>query len=269
VRFNLPDRDVFAIDANNLATAPTAFAHVGTVLFNMAVNPVSGKLYVSNTEARNESRFEGPGVFAGHTVRGHLHEARISIISGATVTPRHLNKHINYAVVPSPAGVKNDSLAIPTGMAVTANGATLYVAAFGRAPSASSTRASSRGTRSPRARSTTSGDGRRAERARAERGEESPLCLHPLRQLHLGHQYDDGEPDRASPRAQPRAGVVVNGRPILYDAVLTSSNGEASCASCHIFGDFDSLAWDLGNPDDVPLNNPNPFGSAAARASIR
>jgi len=74
--------------------------------------PVSGKLYVSNTEARNESRFEGPGVFAGHTVRGHLHEARISIISGATVTPRHLNKHINYAVVPSPAGVKNDSLAI-------------------------------------------------------------------------------------------------------------------------------------------------------------
>src|SRR5262249_640642 len=24
-------------------------------------------------------------------------------------------------------------------------------------------------------------------------------------------------------------------------------------------GDFDSLAWDLGNPDDVVLNNPNPF----------
>src|SRR4030095_2161884 len=52
---------------------------------------------------------------------------------------------------------------------------------------------------------------------------------------------------------------VRNGRPVLYDAVLTSSNGEASCASCHIFGDFDSLAWDLGNPDDSVLNNPNPI----------
>src|SRR5262249_52997675 len=49
------------------------------------------------------------------------------------------------------------------------------------------------------------------------------------------------------------------GRPVLYDAVLTSSNGEAACASCHIFGDFDSLAWDLGNPDDVVTPNPNPF----------
>src|SRR4029079_5790725 len=37
------------------------------------------------------------------------------------------------------------------------------------------------------------------------------------------------------------------------------SNGEASCSACHVFGDFDSLAWDLGNPDDAVLNNPNPF----------
>jgi hypothetical protein len=57
----------------------------------------------------------------------------------------------------------------------------------------------------------------------------------------------------------PEPAAVVNGRPVLYDALLSSSNGEASCASCHIFGDFDSLAWDLGNPDDVVLNNPNPI----------
>jgi hypothetical protein len=46
---------------------------------------------------------------------------------------------------------------------------------------------------------------------------------------------------------------------LLYDARETSSNGEAACAACHIFGDLDSLAWDLGNPDDSVLNNPNPF----------
>ena len=38
----------------------------------MAVNPVSGAVYVSNTESRNEVRFEGPGVFGGSTVQGHL-----------------------------------------------------------------------------------------------------------------------------------------------------------------------------------------------------
>jgi hypothetical protein len=51
----------------------------------------------------------------------------------------------------------------------------------------------------------------------------------------------------------------VNGRPFLYDARFTSSNGEAACASCHIFGDFDSLAWDLGNPDDNVLDDNNQF----------
>src|SRR6185436_17193660 len=102
VGFSLPDMDVFEIDADApMPSEAASFAHVGTVLFNMAVNPVSGKVYVSNTEARNEVRFEGPGVFGGTTVRGHLHEARVTILNGATVTPRHLNKHIDYGVVPS------------------------------------------------------------------------------------------------------------------------------------------------------------------------
>ena len=60
VRFDLPDLDVFAINANTLAQTDS-WASVGTVLFNMAVNPATGNLYVSNTEALNEVRFEGPG----------------------------------------------------------------------------------------------------------------------------------------------------------------------------------------------------------------
>src|SRR4029078_1163279 len=57
----------------------------------------------------------------------------------------------------------------------------------------------------------------------------------------------------------PEPAAFVNGRHVLYDAKLTSSNGEASCASCHVFGDFDSLGWDLGNPDDIVMSNPTPF----------
>ena len=57
----------------------------------------------------------------------------------------------------------------------------------------------------------------------------------------------------------PEPADVIDGRPFLYDAQLTSSNGEASCSSCHIFGDMDDLAWDLGNPDDNQVANGNPF----------
>src|SRR5204863_5683929 len=52
-------------------------------------------------------------------------------LDGTNVLPRHLNKHIDYDVVPSPVGVADASLAIPLGMAVSGDGTTLYVAAFG------------------------------------------------------------------------------------------------------------------------------------------
>ena len=45
----------------------------------------------------------------------------------------------------------------------------------------------------------------------------------------------------------------------MADANLTSSNGEAACGSCHVDGDLDSLAWDLGNPLEEVLNNPLTF----------
>lgn len=139
VRFDLPDLDVFEIDADANPPAETgAWASVGTILFNMAVNPTTGKLYVSNTEAINEVRFEGPGSFATGkkppgeptTVRGHLHEARITLLDPNHVEARHLNKHItDYSALPP--GAKQKSLATPLGMAVSSDGATLYVAAFG------------------------------------------------------------------------------------------------------------------------------------------
>jgi len=81
-RFTLPDQDVFAIDAAALTTT-ASFAHVGTTLFNLAVNPRSGAVYVSNTEARNDLRFEGAGTFAGSSLRGHLTESRITVIAAA------------------------------------------------------------------------------------------------------------------------------------------------------------------------------------------
>ena len=57
------------------------------------------------------------------------------------------------------------------------------------------------------------------------------------------------------PLHNPEPDHIVAGRPFLYDAYNTSSNGEASCAACHVFGDLDGLAWDLGDPDGSVTTN--------------
>ena len=265
VRFNLPDLDVFRIDA--LADPPrqsAAFAHVGTVLFNMVVNPANGKLYVSNTEAHNEVRFEGPGTSAT-TVRGHLHEARITVIDGTSVLPRHLNKHITalpqgYRTTPMPESVKAASLATPLDMAVTSDG-TLYVAAFGSSKiGVFNTAELEQDTFVPSA----------AQHIEVSGGGPSGVALDEAnRRLYVLTRFDNAVKviDTATrqeigqhPLYNPEPPQVVAGRPFLYDARFTSSNGEASCASCHVFADFDALAWDLGNPDDVVKPNPNPLG---------
>jgi len=260
VRFSLPDRDVFAIDA--MATPPVeiaSFAHVGTVLFNMAVNPASGKVYVSNTEARNEVRFEGAGLTGATSVRGHLHESRITVLDGTSVLPRHLNKHIDYGVVPSPETVRERSLATPVDMVVSADGTTLYVAAFG---------SSAVGYFETEELEDDSFVPSATRQIPLTGGGPSGLVLDEARQrLYVLTRFDNAiavvdtsqhlEIGRV-PLHNPEPAAVVNGRRFLYDARLTSSNGEASCASCHVFGDLDSLAWDLGDPDDVLRENPNP-----------
>ncbi|MGI9278620.1 MAG: YncE family protein [Endozoicomonas sp.] len=54
----------------------------------------------------------------------------------------------------------------------------------------------------------------------------------------------------------PEPAGIQAGRFMLYDANRSSSNGEASCAGCHVFGDTDHLSWNLGNPDAANTWNP-------------
>ena len=270
VRFDLPDRDVFRIDA--LADPPResgSIAHVGTVLFNMLVNPSTGALYVSNTEARNEVRFEGSGAL-GTSVRGHLHESRITVVTGDTAAPRHLNKHIpaqpdGYLTMPMPAGVKEASIATPLDMALASDG-TLYVAGFGSsAVAVYDSQAIEHDSFVPSTDAFIPVSG----------GGPSGLALDEANhRLYVLTRFDDAVKviDTGTrreiaqlPLHNPEPARVTDGRRFLYDARLTSSNGEASCATCHVFADVDSLAWDLGNPDDVVKPNFNPLGPTGLR----
>jgi DNA-binding beta-propeller fold protein YncE len=274
VKFDLPDKDVFVIDAmaNPPSELPGAAGHysgVGTVLFNMIVNPASGKVYVTNTDANNLTRFEGPGVFGGSTVRGHLHEARVTVLDSGSAIPRHLNKHIDYddccGAVPN--AVSERSLSQPVGMAITADGSTLYVAALGSSKiGVFGTAALENDTFVPSA----------ANQIDLQNGGvavgPTGLVLDEARhRLYVLTRFDNsiavvntnsGAVTTRVSMYSPEPEIVTTGRRFLYDARLTSSNGESACASCHVFGDMDSLAWDLGNPDSTTIPLPGPVADS-------
>lgn len=288
VPFSIPDLDVFEIDAT--ASVPVelgSVSGVGTVLFNMIVNPSNGNIYVSNTDANNRVRFEGFGDYVNTlgpkpsgdpaSVRGNLHKSRITVLDASSdnpgtpvtelsVVPRHLNKHIPYGVSPTPLDVKAKSVATPLGMAITGDGSTLYVAGFGSdAVAVYDTSALENDSFVPDASNLIS----IAERP-------SGLALHDasnrlyVATRHAVHAIDttDNSIVQSKTFFNPEPVAVTTGRKFLYSATLTSSNGEASCASCHMFGDMDDLAWDLGDPDGDAVPNPNPAPPAVVGSGV-
>ncbi|HEY6557283.1 MAG TPA: hypothetical protein VI072_08415 [Polyangiaceae bacterium] len=269
VMFNLPDKDVFAINVGTLSETKN-FRGVGTTLMNMVTHPVNGKIYVSNLESNNFSRFEGAS--AHGTVQGNLAKARITVIDPVTsaVSPRHLNKHINYSVLKAPTSVRSASLSMPVDMVMSGNGSKLYVAAFG---------SNKIGVYDTAAIDANSFDPNAVQGAHINtRGGPAGIALNESKaRLYVLNRFDNSvSAINTSTRAEaqniklfnPEPANIVAGRKFLYDATITSSNGEASCASCHIFGDTDNMSWDLGNPGGAVVRSDMPFHLEAATSSI-
>jgi DNA-binding beta-propeller fold protein YncE len=282
VAFTLPDRDVFAIDAAanppHAVSGPSGvFSGVGTTLFNMVVNPVNGKVYVSNLESNNMQRFEGANNFGAAvtqptpSVRGKLAFSRITVLDrNGNVTPRHLNKHINYSVCCSLNPTENQtSVAFPIGMEITGDGQTLYVAAMGSSKVAVyNTTQLENDTFVPNIASQISVSG----------GGPTGLVLdEAAKRLYVLTRFDNSvkivntdtklEVGSAA-MYNPEPATVIQGRRFLYDASFSSSHGDSACASCHIFGDTDHLGWNLGNPDNPNKVDPNDKQNTSTRGFV-
>ena len=272
VKFNLPDHDVFSVNADTLASGPV-FDHVGTVLFNLVVNPATGKILVTNTELPNHVNFEGPGVFGGSTVQGHLSETRISVLdpSGPTVDVQHLNQHIDYGQLHTDPladhgaieAQKAHSLATPLQPVISSEGK-LYVAAFGSAKIGVFDVADIENPDFESDFDPTLASANYIATGGGPSGivlDEAKNRLYVLTRFANQVEVIDLNTNTAVETHalhNPEPAKVVTGRPFLYDAVATSGNGEASCSSCHTFGDLDQLGWNLGNPDDIVTTNTIP-----------
>jgi DNA-binding beta-propeller fold protein YncE len=246
IPYTMPDNDVIEINAATLAVT-RSFTGVGTNNFDLAVHPVTGTIYVINTEARNLVRFEP-------VLRGHAIDTRVtSITTGLTpvVTPVDLNPGINYATLPN-AAARATALSEATSIVIDSAAGFMYVAAGGTDRVGvlnTSGAVVDRIEISSATGSTVNTLVKKGPRA---------LALHPtsprlyvLNRLAPSVSVIDTNTrlivhERAL-SLDPTPATTRDGRKFFYDAKL-SGNGTMSCASCHIDGDVDGLAWDLGDP---------------------
>lgn len=258
IGYTIPDHDVAEI--STAANAVTRyFDGVGTILFGVAVQPGTGDLFVTATDARNLIRHEP-------NLRGHFVDNLVSRIESASgaVTKVDLNPGIDYGLLPNPAALAT-SLAQPVGVAFHPSGSHLWVAAFGTDRVAKLSPAGAVLKRIEIGPATGT-----AVDPRTKRGPRG-LALHaPSNRLYVQNRISNTITVVATDTEtllqelpvgafNPEHAVIRQGRGFLYDAKL-SGNGTASCAACHIDGDTDFLAWDLGNPNAPALQVPDPAG---------
>lgn len=252
-KYTMPDRDVVEISTATDAVT-RAFSGVGTTLFGIAVSPADGRLGVVNTEGRNLLRFE-PRLI------GYVVETQVSWVSTAgNVTLRKLDPHIDYETLPGTQAEADSAIAIPTTIAFSGDGLRAYITSFGTDKLAvlvptggafSTIRA--------RVPTVAGPSGVVVDDARGQlyvvgrfRNQLQTLSTATFAEVALTTIGMDPTPD-----------VIVNGRRVFYSGAM-SAHGDQSCASCHVFGDLDGLAWDLGDPNGafVPPPGPNPLDLA-------
>jgi YVTN family beta-propeller protein len=243
VKYRVVDSDVVEIDAR-LLIASRYHAGAGTVNLGLAVRPGTDELWVANTDARNLVRFEP-------NLRGHFVDNRVTRIRAAGPPVAYdLNPSIDYGVLPNPAAL-GTALAQPTSVVFDPGGQHMYVAAFGtdrvavvgadgmvrrRIDVTPAGATNSRAKRGPRGLALNAGTQRLYVLNRISNS---------ISVIHTGTHAVVREVPVGS--FDPTPVEITEGRGFLYDAKL-SGNGTGSCASCHVDGDMDFLAWDLGDP---------------------
>lgn len=244
VTWTVLDRDVAELNASTMSVS-RYIGGAGTNLLDVAVHPVSGDIWVANTEARNLVRFEP-------ALRGHIVDHRLTRIpfAGGAPTVHDLNPGINYGILPN-AAAQTTALAHPNALVFRADGAEAWVAAFSSDRVAKIDTAT--GAVLSRVDLRSSGQNSRQMRGpRALVWNQSLGRLYALNKLSntisvIGTASGTLLAETPTGSHDPMPVSVKEGRGFLFDARL-SGNGTSSCGSCHLDADRDGLAWDLGDP---------------------
>lgn len=232
VVWDLHDHDVAVIDANTLAISYVN----GLMNANMAlaVTP-AGAVTVVGTDAINEIRFEPnvQGIFVRVIVAGFP-------AGGGAPTTLDLNPHLDYSAAIVDQSTRDQSIGDPRGVAWSADGQQGYITGMGSNNLAVIDAALNR-----------------LDLVEVGQGPTGVLVDDPHARVYVLNRFEGSvsivDEDTLTESSvvsfyDPTPPVIKIGRPHLYDTHKTSGLGQAACASCHIDGRMDQLAWDLGNP---------------------
>lgn len=236
--WDMPDRDVAAIDANSLQVA---YIHrLMNICMAVAVNPATGKVAVVGTEALNQIRYE-PNI-TGVFIRVNL---ALAEVGGNPPSIHDLNPHLKYKGPRVEQSKRDRSLGDPRGILFNAAGTRAYVTGKG---SNNIIVVDSNGDRVGNPLDLGEGPTGLALSADGKR-------LYVLNGFEASLSIIEGlsqdalvEVDRVPLAFDPTPGEIRFGRKHLYDTHLNSGHGHIACGSCHVDGRMDRLGWDLGNP---------------------
>ncbi|HTE05723.1 MAG TPA: YncE family protein, partial [Planctomycetota bacterium] len=236
VGWDVPDHDIAVIDVASLSVG-----YVNRLLnmnMGLAVNPANGLLAVVGTDATNEIRFEP-------VVKGRFVRVKLALADAGTgaATLVDLNPHLTYATATIPQAQRDLSLGDPRGIAWNAAGSKAYVTGMG---SNNVVVIDAGGARAGLAPTIEVGEGPTGVVVDDAAGRLYVLDKFEGAISVLGIATET-ELLRV-PFFDPSPAAIKLGRRHLYDTHGNSGLGQAACASCHIDGRMDRLAWDLGDP---------------------
>jgi YVTN family beta-propeller protein len=252
--WDLYDHDVAVIDTTTHAVS--YIRHLMNLCMQIAVNPTSGAVTVIGTDAINQVRFEP--VISGRFLRVNVAVVDPARPQAAAVAD--LNPHLDYSSSRVAPEIRELSLGDPRAIVWNAAGTVAFVAGMG---SNNVIRIGSDGVRLPGSPIAVGAGptGLQLDEARARlyvlNKFESSISV-------IGFTLAGFTELARIPLYDPSPAAIKTGRPHLYDTHANSGLGHIACASCHVDGRMDRLAWDLGDPGgemtEIPEQNCN-FGA--------
>lgn len=246
--WDLIDHDVATIDASTLGVTYTG--DLMNICMSVGVNPATGAVSVVGTDATNHIRFEP--VLKGKFLRVNM---STTPASGGASTIRDLNPHLDYQSSSVPAPVRHQSIGDPRAVVFNAAGTRAYITGMGSnnvieidaVTGAVLSRLDV--AEGPTGLSLDESRGRLYVMSKFA----AVVTTVDLSSGALGAVLDQ------SPMYDPTPQAIRVGRKHLYNTHRNSGLGHISCASCHVDGKMDRLAWDLGDPTGVvePLTGNN------------
>lgn len=242
--WDMVDNDVAVINTSNLSVS--YMTGMMNIVMALSVKP-NGDVAAVGTEATNEIRFEP--MLKGRFVRVNLATTSPAIPAAPTVLD--INPHLDYsdtqiAQQASPAtfsqALVDQSIGDPRAIVWNNNGSRGYVAGLG-----SNNVIVINGSGGRVGSPITVGEGPTGlalDRSRKR--------LYVLNRFSASVSVINTGTNAIQHTAtffDPTPTAIKAGRKFLYNTHLTSGLGQVSCASCHVDGRMDHMAWDLGNPE--------------------